>query len=97
MTEDSALAPLTCQIRADVLGREIETIENPQNAGAVGAAAVAAVGLGIIDQIYDVENLIKVNNNYIPVMANKAVHDRNYQVFKSLYRANRQAFQTLNY
>jgi len=91
-----ALAPLTCQILADVLGREIETIDNPQNVGAVGAAAVAAVGLGIIDQIYDVKNLIKVNNKYIPVMANKAVHDRNYQVFKSLYKNNRASFRVQN-
>lgn len=91
-----ALAPLTCQILADVLGRDIETIANPQNVGAVGAAAVAALGLGIIEQIEDVKRLIKVQARYTPNVNNKAIHDRNYEVFKALYKNNRRSFKVLN-
>lgn len=32
-----ALSPVTSQILADVLGRRVETVENPQNVGSVGA------------------------------------------------------------
>ncbi|MBC7261512.1 MAG: hypothetical protein H5T63_05820, partial [Chloroflexi bacterium] len=35
------------QIIADVTGRRVETVANPQEAGAVGAALTAAVGLGL--------------------------------------------------
>ena len=53
-----ALAPLTCQILADVLGREIETVEHPQNSGAVGAAHVVAVGLGLIPDLTAAEQMV---------------------------------------
>jgi xylulokinase len=46
-----ALAPLTRQMFSDMLGREIETVEEPQNVGAVGAARVASVVLGVIENI----------------------------------------------
>jgi xylulokinase len=91
-----ALAPLTCQIMADVLGREIETVESPQNVGAVGAVAVAAVGLGIIQQINDVKNLIRITARYKPDRSSKAVHDRNFEAFKALYKNNRKTFGLLN-
>ncbi len=42
-----ALSPVTCQILSDTLGRKIQSIENPQNVGALGAAIIAALGLGI--------------------------------------------------
>lgn len=91
-----ALAPLTCQMLADVLGRELETVESPQNIGAVGAAVVMAVGLGIIDEIDDAKKLIKVKERYIPDMKNKAIYDRAFIVFKSLYKNNKKAFGILN-
>ncbi|MFZ5642690.1 MAG: xylulokinase [Bacillota bacterium] len=91
-----ALAPLTCQILSDVLGREIETVYNPQNVGAVGAALVAAAGMGIIDKLEQAKELIEVCQRYIPNMKNKAVHDRNFQVFKTLYKNNKKAFGILN-
>ncbi len=91
-----ALAPLTCQILSDVLGRSIETVASPQNAGAVGAAIVAAVGLGITDKIDDAKKLVKVTERYAPKMSNKAVHDRNFTVFKALYRSNKKCFKILN-
>jgi xylulokinase len=53
-----ALAPLTCQILSDVLNRHVETVDNPQNVGAVGAAIVAAAGLGVIDGVEDAKKLI---------------------------------------
>lgn len=91
-----ALAPLTCQILADILGREIETVDSPQNIGAVGAAVVAAVGLGIVTQIDDAKKLIKVKERYIPNIANKKIYNKYFEIFKSLYKNNKKAFGILN-
>jgi xylulokinase len=91
-----ALAPLTCQILANVLGCEVETVDNPQNVGAVGAALVAAVGLGIVEKLNDAARLIKVSKCYMPDIESKAVHDRNFRIFKALYKNNRLNFRALN-
>lgn len=87
-----ALAPLTCQIVSDMLGREIETVDSPQNVGAVGAAAIMAVGLDLIDDINDIKKLIKVTKRYVPNMDNKKIYDRDFKIFKSLYTNNKKAF-----
>lgn len=91
-----ALAPLTCQILADVLNREIETVANPQNVGAYGAAVVAAVGLGIIGKIQDANHLIQANRSYSPNPENRQVYERNYEAFRLLYKKNKSIFHLLN-
>lgn len=91
-----ALSPLTCQILSDILGREIETVENPQNTGAVGAALVAAQGLGIISRLEEAKRLVRVSGSFTPDMRNKAVYDKYFSVFKSLYEKNRKNFKVLN-
>ena len=91
-----ALAPLTCQILSDVLDRKIETVENPQNAGAVGAAVVIAVGLGIIDDISEAKKLIPVHQTYVPNKENVSVYNTVFPVFQSLYKNNVRAFKILN-
>ena len=52
-----ALAPLTCQTLSDVLGRPVETVRDPQNVGALGAAVTVAVGLGLLDSIEDADQV----------------------------------------
>ncbi|NIK67180.1 MULTISPECIES: FGGY-family carbohydrate kinase [unclassified Paenibacillus] len=91
-----ALAPLTCQILADILGRTIETVDSPQNAGAVGAAITAAVGLGIVPNLDAARSFVQVRASYTPNPRNKAVYDTYFGVFKSLYRRNKKAFGILN-
>ncbi len=91
-----ALAPLTCQILSDIIGRKIETVASPQNVGAVGAALVAAKGLGYIDSLSDAKKLIEVTKCYFPNKGNKAVYDKYFDVFKSLYKDNKKSFAALN-
>lgn len=91
-----ALSTLTCQLISDILGCEIETVDNPQNVGAMGAAVIVAVGLGILEKIEDANKLIKVSKVYHPNPDNKAVHDRNFRVFKSLYKSNKKSFSIIN-
>ncbi len=62
----SAIAPFICQIMADVLGRDVETIENPRQVGAMGAAALMAVSFGMLDDIKDIKKIIKVSSTYKP-------------------------------
>ncbi|MBQ4206730.1 MAG: FGGY-family carbohydrate kinase, partial [Clostridia bacterium] len=68
-----ALGEATCQILADCLGRRVETVAASQNVGAVGAAAVVAAGLGLVDDVNDTEKFIKVAKTYRPDPGVKAV------------------------
>lgn len=91
-----ALSAVTSQILADITGRTIEVVENPQNVGAVGAAAVVCVGLGIIDSLDEVETLIPAVQTFVPDLGKMAVYDKMYTVFKKLYRTNKSNFAALN-
>lgn len=91
-----ALSDVTCQILADCTGRTVETVDSPQNAGAVGAAVLVTVGLGMIPSIADAKTLIPATKTFKPNPGNKAVYDKNYAVYKNLYKANKKNFSALN-
>ena len=91
-----ALSPVTAQILADVTGRTVQTTASPQNAGSVGAAAVAAVGLGIAPDLDAVGTLIPPERTFTPNPGNRAAYDKNYAVFQKLYAANKAHFRALN-
>ncbi|MCH5198029.1 MAG: FGGY-family carbohydrate kinase [Oscillospiraceae bacterium] len=91
-----ALSYVTCQVLADVLGKKIETVDSPQNVGAVGAAVTIAVGSGVIKSFSEAKKLIPVTNTYIPNAANKEIYDKQYAVFKKLYKSNKENFAALN-
>ncbi|MBP5160397.1 MAG: carbohydrate kinase, partial [Lachnospiraceae bacterium] len=91
-----ALSAVTCQILSDVTGRTIETVPSSQNVGSVGAAAVAAVGLGLIKSLEDVGKFIRVDRVYEPDMDNHRIYDKNFAVFKSLYSANKNLYRQMN-
>lgn len=91
-----ALSDVTSQILADCTGYVVETVESPQNVGAVGAAVVTAVGLGLIDNLAQAKPLIPALKTFKPNPANRAVYDKNYEVYKKLYKANRECFKALN-
>lgn len=91
-----ALGAATCQILSDILQRDVEVVDSPQNIGAVGAAACIAVGTGMISSMTDVKKLIPAKITYHPNKANKAVYDRNFEVFKNLYKCNKKNFEILN-
>ncbi len=91
-----ALGSATCQILSDILQKNVEVVDSPQNIGAVGAAACIAVGLGIIPELKDVKKLIPAKVTYHPNKKNKEVYDRNFKVFTNLYKANKKNFEILN-
>jgi len=91
-----ALSPVVCQILADILGHRIITRPEPQNAGALGAAVLIAKALGKIPSIESAKKLLPDPRLYIPNTEHKAVYDRNFSVFKSLYKDNKKSFALLN-
>ena len=94
-----ALSPVTSQILADILGRVVEVVDEPQNVGSVGAALTAAVGAGAIGSIEEISGLIKPAAVYYPGSAGsegKAAYDRNFGVFTKLHSSNRKLFAEIN-
>lgn len=91
-----AISPHACQIMADITGKVIETVESPQNIGAAGAAILIAVGTGHIADISEAKKLIPASAKYYPNAKDKAVYDRNYSVFKRLWKCNKENFAILN-
>lgn len=85
-----------CRIMADVTGRRIEAIENPQDAGAMGAALISAVGLDFISGFEGAKAFIPVRSVYQPRSEHRETYDRLYAVFKQLYGNNRKLFRALN-
>ncbi|MBI5957610.1 MAG: FGGY-family carbohydrate kinase, partial [Chloroflexi bacterium] len=83
------------QILADVTGRTIEVIEHPENAGSAGASLVCGVGLGAI-HFDDIKRIVHVAKTFTPRTQYKAVYDRQYGVYKQLYRQNKKLFKLLN-
>jgi xylulokinase len=90
-----ARSPVIAQMLADITGRRIETVESPQNVGSVGAAAVIAVGMGIIPSLESVQSFIQVTHTYEPNMANHEIYNRYYKVFRKLYSSNRKIYAEL--
>ena len=83
------------QIIADVLGRTIEQVADPVNAGTRGVGLLAAVALGEVtfDQVPD---RVLVARSYQPDPALKELYDRLSGEFVGLYRRNRKAHARLN-
>jgi xylulokinase len=91
-----ALSPFTCQMLADITGQTIETVNNTQEVGAIGTALVVAAGIKNVDVLELSRQLVKPNHVYIPDPENKAVYERNYSVFKNLYKSNAAHYKQLN-
>jgi xylulokinase len=91
-----ALSDVTCQILADCTGKVVETVDTPQNVGAMGAAVLIAVGIGECESIAAAKSLIPVSKTFTPNMEAKAVYDKQFEVYKNLYPANKKNFAKLN-
>ena len=91
-----ALSSVACQLLSDITGRRVETVYNTQEVGAVGTALVVAAGIKGEDVLDLSRRLVKVKHVYKPNTAFKEIYDRNYKVFKRLYRSNAENFKLLN-
>ena len=72
-----SLSPLWCQIKADVLNREVVTMENTQDAACLGAAILAGYGAGVWDSIPETAlKFAKIAKIYYPNQENRKVYDQ---------------------
>jgi xylulokinase len=91
-----AVNPFLGQMLSDILHRPVEIPEHPRLAGATGAAVVAAKGLGWIDSYEQVGEKIPIAHRFRPYEGYKSHYDKNYIVFKRLYRDNKKNYYRLN-
>ena len=62
------------QIIADITGTEFGVLENPRNAGALGGALIALIGLGVLKDFSDAHKFTRVSKTYIPNAQNHELY-----------------------
>ncbi len=85
------------QIVADITGRTLECVAEPQQTTALGAAYLAMVGLKWLPSIEAVKKLVKVTHTVQPQEATQAIYAELYQVFKQLYPQLKGIYHRLNH
>lgn len=84
------------QIIADVTGLTFSVANDPRNAGAVGAAIIAMVGLGDLKDFSEAKNFVKTIATYEPNPANKKIYDKLFADYKRLYYSLDKAYKIAN-
>jgi len=90
------LSPTWSQIFADVLNRRIKQVHDPKEAGAKGAAVIAAVGLGYIEKLEDAEKLVRIDKVFDPNPNNVETYEEIFEEFKNIYKNNQKMYRRLN-
>jgi xylulokinase len=73
------------QLFADVMNRRIEVVPDPEMSGAVGAALLAAVGLGEYPSVEDAAKVIKAEKCLEPDQENHMFYKKRFEDFKTIY------------
>ena len=84
------------QIIADVTRRRVETVANPQEAGAVGAALTAAIGLGLYPDFQALKKVVRVEREFEPQASNAGTYDVLFRAYQRLYRSLRDLYREVN-
>lgn len=84
------------QIIADVTGRRVESVTHPQEAGAVGAALTAAVGLGLYPDFQSLKKIVRVERDFEPQACYAACYDDLYRAYRKLYGCLRHLYREVN-
>ncbi|MFQ6100032.1 MAG: FGGY-family carbohydrate kinase [Anaerolineae bacterium] len=84
------------QIIADVTGRRVETVVNPQEAGAVGAALTAGIGLGLYSDFEALRKVVCVEREFEPQACNAEVYDCLYQAYHRIYGCLQKLYREVN-
>jgi xylulokinase len=82
-------------IIADTLGRPIEVVDAPQDAAALGAAAMAFVGLGVWPAFDTVADHVRVARTIIPETERARRRDQGFARFRTLHDALAPIFRDL--
>ncbi|MBQ0005713.1 MAG: FGGY-family carbohydrate kinase [Clostridiales bacterium] len=91
-----ALDKVWMQILADVTGCTFSTVKDPRNAGAIGAATVALIGLGELKSFEDAKDFATTEHTYTPNPDNKAIYDKLFKDYKNIYYGLNKAYRIAN-
>lgn len=83
-----ARSDVWCQIIADVLECPIERVAQPEGANLRGAAMLTGLALGRIDRAA-LPEMTTIDRVFIPTVAHRSLHHDRFQIFRSIYTANR--------
>ena len=84
------------QIIADVTGRRVETVVNPMEAGAVGTALTAAIGMGLYSDFEALKQIVRVDREFSPQPSNAEIYSVLYQAYRSIYSNLRGLYREVN-
>jgi xylulokinase len=90
-----AQTDLWCQIHADVMDRTIERVADPVDTSLRGAAMLAGIALGAVDQS-SAGALAQIEKTFQPDPSRGAAYDRLYAEFPKLYKSQKAMFRRLN-
>lgn len=84
------------QIIADVTGRRVESVAHPLEAGAVGIALTAGVGLGLYPDLQTLKKVVRVEREFEPQACNAECYDCLYRAYRRLYDHLRGLYRQVN-
>ncbi len=84
------------QMIADITDNEFAVVQNTRNAGALGAAIIALIGLGEIKGFSEVKRFVKEEKTYRPNPANRHVYDEQFANYKRIYYSLNKAYKLAN-
>lgn len=87
-----ARSPVWCQILADVLGRTIRQVADPDYAIVRGAAMAALMGLRLI-RLEEIPGKVQIEREFVPDASHCREYDRLFAEFLRSYRTTRPLFR----
>jgi xylulokinase len=90
-----ARSALWCQIYADVLGREIEQVEDALQCNARGAALVASLGLGLVT-VDEIPGHVGVSARFSPRAEHGKLYARAFDEYRMFYRQTKAMYGRLH-
>ena len=84
------------QVIADITGREIVTTDQPKMAGALGVAMCVFVGSKTFESFGKVKELVTAKQAFRPDTKNKAIYDKLFTDYQSLYHALKKTYIQAN-
>ena len=91
-----ALDDAWMQIIADITGTEFSVLDNPRNAGALGGAVIALIGLGELPSFEEAYKFVKVAKTYTPNKTNHEIYTKLFASYKDVYYGLEKAYKNAN-
>jgi xylulokinase len=87
-----AIGGVWVQIIADILGTNVLTVSEPQDAGARGVGALALVATGVEPDVGFLRDEVGIDRTFRPDPARRTAADETYARYRALYEALRPIF-----